>query len=90
MKQYKREDFKPFVLVSHTDGTCSMIWSGFNDGNGYNWNDYILETLEKEQPELLSDLMFDPEDNLVCLMSKNTQVLQSTANIFKRNFAHAV
>lgn len=90
MTHYKREDFKPFVLVRHTDGTCSMIWSGFHNGNGYSWNDVILETVEKEQPELLSDLMFDPEDKLVCLMSRNAQVLQSTAGIFQKNLAHAV
>lgn len=88
-----------FVLIDNKNGMHSLIWSGFNtrysrifkqethgheNGDGYSWNNLLLKTFEHEQPEILSELMFDPSTHLLCLLSRKKKVLLAAASFFNR------
>ncbi|MEC0227067.1 Imm51 family immunity protein [Paenibacillus alba] len=91
------EKINPFGLVSHNNGSISMILSagkykyeifqtraeeGF-EGNGYDWGSLATVFLEEKMPHLVDIVRFDPEADMFAAYSDNREAILSFAIAFK-------
>ncbi|SFE24308.1 Tetratricopeptide repeat-containing protein [Paenibacillus algorifonticola] len=91
------EKINPFGLVSHNNGSLSMILSvgkykheifktraeeGF-EGNGYDWGSLAAVFLEEKMPHLVDIVRFDPEADMFAAYTDNREAILSFAIAFK-------
>ncbi|UKS29586.1 Imm51 family immunity protein [Paenibacillus sp. HWE-109] len=91
------EKINPFGLVSHNNGSISVILSvgkykhdifqtraeeGF-EGNGYDWGSLAAVFLEEKMPHLVDIVRFDPEADMFAAYSDNREGILSFAIAFQ-------
>ncbi|MFD0589367.1 Imm51 family immunity protein [Paenibacillus sp. GCM10027627] len=91
------EKVSPFGLVSHSNGSISMILNvgkykdeifqtraeeGF-EGNGYDWGSLAAVFLEEKMPHLVDIVRFDPEASMFAAYSDNREAILHFAIAFK-------
>ena len=87
---------KPFFWVEHEKSVSVCLdvgeyksevfqtreEEGF-EGNGYDWGSLAKVFLEEQKPELIDVVKFDPEADIFCVYSSNTDALKSFIIAFK-------
>ncbi|WP_141503008.1 Imm51 family immunity protein [Paenibacillus luteus] len=96
-REVNDEELAPFKLVSHDNGSLSLILSvgsykshifearadeGF-EGNGYDWASLAAVFLDEKMPELVSIINFDPEAGMFAAYTSNQEAMVSFAAAFK-------
>ena len=90
------ETIKPFFWVEHEKST-SLCLSNLNYkaeifdsradegfiGNGYDWGSLALVFLEEKMPDLMDIVKFDPEADMFCAYSSDSEALKKFALSFK-------
>lgn len=90
------ETIKPFFWVEHEKST-SLCLSNLNYkaeifdsradegfiGNGYDWESLALVFLEEKMPDLIDTVKFDPEADMFCAYSSDSEALKKFALSFK-------
>ena len=90
------ETIKPFFWVEHEKST-SLCLSNLNYkaeifdsradegfiGNGYDWGSLALVFLEEKMPGLIDTVKFDPEADMFCAYSSDSEALKKFALSFK-------
>ena len=90
------ETIKPFFWVEHEKST-SLCLSNLNYkaeifdsradegfiGNGYDWGSLALVFLEEMMPDLIDTVKFDPEADMFCAYSSDSEALKKFALSFK-------
>ena len=90
------ETIKPFFWVEHEKST-SLCLSALNYraeifdsradegfiGNGYDWGSLALVFLEEKMPDLIDTVKFDPEADMFCAYSSDSEALKKFALSFK-------
>ena len=91
-----KESIKPFFWVEYQKG-ASLCLSSLNYkaeifdsradegflGNGYDWESLARVFLEEKMPELDGIVNFDPEADMFCAYSSDTEALKGFALAFK-------
>ena len=90
------QSIKPFFWVEHEKSVsvCLNVGEykteifqareeeGF-EGNGYDWGSLAKVFLEEQKPELIEVVKFDPEADMFCVYSSNTDALKTFIIAFK-------
>jgi tetratricopeptide (TPR) repeat protein len=94
----EEDELAPFTLVSHDNGSVSLILSvggykndifearaeeGF-EGNGYDWASLAAVFLEEKMPELAATIHFDPEAGMFAAYTSDKEAMASFAKGFKQ------
>jgi hypothetical protein len=88
---------KPFFWIEHessvsvclnvgeykTDIFQTREEDGF-EGNGYDWTSLVKVFLDEKMPELTEVIKFDPEADMFCAYSSNTEALKTFIISFKK------
>ena len=90
------ETIKPFFLLVY-EKSISLCLSNLNYkseifdsridegfiGNGYDWGSLALVFLEEKMPDLIDIVKFDPEADMFCAYSSDSEALKKFALSFK-------
>lgn len=68
-------NFKSEIIASRAD-------EGF-EGNGYDWAALASTYVDKQLPELMDTIKFDPEADMFCAYSKDAEALRKFIVLFR-------
>lgn len=92
-----KEIIQPFFWVEH-ENSCSVCLSdlafqsqifqsradGGVEGNGYDWASLASAYVDKQVPELVEVVKFDPEADMFCAYSDDAEALKKFILIFRQ------
>ena len=92
-----KNTIQPFFWVEH-ENSCSVCLSDLNfkseiiasradegfEGNGYDWASLASTYVDKQLPELVDLVKFDPEADMFCAYSSDAEALKKFILSFKQ------